>query len=270
MLSSGSTGMLTIRNRNFRPAITIDASAANLTGIVLDKVDGVTVRGGTLIGTGGKSYGVSIRSSSNIRITDMTVTNAHRGVVVNESQDIVLVGLKLTGLISDGINIALSRRVLVEGNQCRSFRPNIATYDSDGKRIRDGDHPDCIQVWSRPSAPPSADIKVINNDIAGMMQGIFFGNHVRGGIDDGGFDRITMQGNRIQVSYTHGIALGGVRGAIIKNNHISTVPGAMMPNRPNRPVKAVMTLKGVDIDACGNTIDLPGRPRFFPGTEPCR
>ena len=143
------TGVLTIRRKTFDPSITIDAGATTLTGIVLDQADGVTIKGGTIIGPGGRSYGVSIRSSANIRIADMQITGAHRGVVVNESRNIALTGLNLVGLISDGINIALSRKVLVEGNRCRNFRPNIATYDANGKRIRDGDHPDCIQAGEK-------------------------------------------------------------------------------------------------------------------------
>ncbi|WP_171003921.1 NosD domain-containing protein [Sphingopyxis sp. L1A2A] len=264
------TGVLTIRRKTFSPAITIDAKAATLSGIVLDQVDGVVIKGGTIIGPGGRSYGVSIRSSANIRIADMQITGAHRGVVVNESHDIALTGLNLVGLISDGINIALSRKVLVERNRCRDFRPNIATFDATGKRIRDGDHPDCIQAWSRPAAPPVSDISVIGNDMDGAMQGIFFGNHVRGGVDDGGFDRILIKDNFVRVSYPHAIALFDVRGATITGNRISTVPGAMLPNRPHRPVVARMNLRGSGIEACGNSVQRVGREPQNPGTSRCR
>ncbi len=270
VLPSGMTGVLTIRRKNFTPAITIDAGAATLTGIVLNQVDGVTIKGGTVIGPGGRSYGISIRSSANIRIVDMQITGAHRGVVVNESHDIELSGLNLVGLISDGINIALSRRVLVKRNRCHDFRPNIATYDANGKRIRDGDHPDCIQAWSRPTAPPVSDITVVDNDIDGTMQGIFFGNHVRDGVDDGGFDRIVIKDNIVRVSYPHGITLTDVRGATITGNRISTVPGAVQPNYPHRPVVARMNFRGSGIVACGNSVQRVGRERENPGTSRCR
>ncbi|MDZ3833684.1 MAG: NosD domain-containing protein [Sphingopyxis sp.] len=270
VLPAGMTGVLTIRRKTFSPAITIDAGAATLTGIVLDQANGVTVKGGTIIGPGGRSYGVSIRSSENIRIADMQITGAHRGVVVNESHGITLTGLNLVGLISDGINIALSRKILIERNRCRDFRPNIATFDASGKRIRDGDHPDCIQAWSRPTAPPVSDVSVIGNDMDGAMQGIFFGNHVRGGIDDGGFDRIVIKDNVVRVSYPHAIALIDVRGATITGNRISTVPGAVQPNQPHRPVVARMNLRGSDIKACDNSVQRVGREPQNPGTSRCR
>lgn len=269
-LPDSMTGVLTIRRKTFNPAITIDAGAATLAGIVLDQVDGVTIKGGMIIGPGGRSYGISIRSSANIRIADMQITGAHRGVVVNESHDIALTGLNLVGLISDGINIALSRKVLVERNRCRDFRPNIATYDSNGKRIRDGDHPDCIQAWSRPTTAPVSDITVVGNDIEGAMQGIFFGNHVRGGVDDGGFDRIVIKDNLIHVSYANAIALTDVRSATIMGNRISTVPGAVRPNRPDRPVVARMNFRGSEIEACGNSVQRIGREPQNPGTSRCR
>jgi hypothetical protein len=270
VLPAGSTGRLTIERRSFSPAITIDASAAVLTGVVLNRVDGVTIRGGAIIGPGGRSYGVSIRNSGHISVRDMTISGAHRGVVVNDSHDVELIGLNLTGLISDGINVALSRRVVIERNRCRNFTPRIATYAADGSRIRDGDHPDCIQAWSRPTRPPSADISVIDNDIDGAMQGIFFGNHVRGGVDDGGFDNIIIRNNRVRVGYPNGIVLGNVRNATITGNQISTTPGAVMPNRPSRRITANMRFSGVGITACNNAIvDQAGARLSVVGTLPC-
>ena len=271
ILPADVAGVIEIRGGVYQPAIIIDASAATLTGIVINKADGIIIKGGSIVGPGGRSYGVSIRSSRNVRVENMLITGAHRGVVVNESQDIALVGLNLTGLISDGINVALSQRVLVERNRCRSFRPNIATYDESGKRIKDGDHPDCIQAWSRPTAVPTADIRIIGNDIEGAMQGIFLGNHIRNGVDDGGFDRVTIRDNRIQVSYPNALVLSNVRGANVTKNVITTVAGATLPNRPNRAVQATMRLSGSDINACSNSIaQVDSRAPSVIGTSRCK
>lgn len=270
-LPAETAGVLTISGGVYRPAITIDASNANLAGIVFRNVDGVIVKGGTIVGPGGRSYGISIQSARNIRVENMMITAAHRGVVVSGSQDISLVGLNLTGLISDGINVALSRRVLIERNRCRDFRPSIATYDAGGKLIKDGDHPDCIQAWSRPSTLPTADITVVGNDIDGMMQGIFFGNHIRNGIDDGGFDRITIRDNHIRVGYPNALVLSNVRVATIKNNSISTVAGSRLANRADRLVQASMNVSGTEITSCGNTIEqVDSRPRPSIGTTHCK
>ena len=278
VLPAGTTGVLSIARRSFSPALTIDAAGAVLSGIILSDVDGVTIRGGAIVGPGGRSYGVSVRTSGHVTLRDMTISGAHRGVVVNDSHDVILSGLNLTGLISDGIDVALSRRVLVERNRCRNFVPRLATYAADGSRIRDGDHPDCIQVWSRPTRPPSADISVIDNDIEVQGQGIFFGNHVRNGVDDGGFDRTVIRGNRVNVGFPNAIVLGGARVASVTGNVISTIAGSVMPNRADRAVTATMRLAGVGIIACNNRVIAPApvpgtrarrTPDAVPGIAPC-
>jgi nitrous oxidase accessory protein NosD len=254
-LAPGDYGVVTFPRRVYSPEITLDARAATFTGLVLMKGGGVTVKGGTVVGPGGRSYGISIRGADNVRIEGMRITGAHRGVVVNESQNIALVDNELTGLISDGIDVALSSKVLVQRNRCHDFSPNLAVFDANGKKIRDGDHPDCIQAWSRPTRAPTSDIQVLDNVIeSGRMQGIFFGNHVRNGVDDGGFDRILIRGNRLKVNML-GITLADARDSVVRDNIVDLWPGLVFPERPKFRIRSgVMVLRSTNTQVCQNKV----------------
>jgi len=99
------------------------------------------------------------------------------------------------------------------------------------------------------------------------MQGIFLGNHVRAGVDDGGFDAITIERNRIEVNVPNGIYVGSGRGVRIISNQVYTVAGAMLRNGAGPAVKA--TIKAVEsqrVVACGNLV--AAQPQGF-GTGAC-
>ena len=257
-LSPGIYGNVIFPRKAYNSSIKIDASGAVFTGLVLNGVSGVEIRGGSIRGIGGRTYGIGMSKSSNIRVEGMTISGSHRGIVINESSHIGLVGIKLTGLISDGIDIALSRHVLVQGSSCRNFSPTPATYSATGMLVKDGDHADCIQAWSRPTAPPTSDLTIIDNDIEGNMQGIFLGNHVRNNVDDGGFDRVRVQNNRVTVGKPNGIVAGGVRDGFFTGNTVLTTPGAMLPNRPTVRIKAKMLVTGLRNVVCDNVVpDVP-------------
>ncbi|WP_377845467.1 NosD domain-containing protein [Bosea sp. UC22_33] len=267
VLAPGDYGAMQFPQKAYSPAIRIQAQQANFTGLILASLSGVTIDGGTIVGPGGRSYGVSIREARNIRIANMTISGAHRGIVVNQGEDVALVGNRLTELISDGINVAYSRRVRIERNSCRDFRPTPAVYDAAGNRLKDGDHADCIQAWSRPAFPPTSDLTIIDNEADGLMQGIFLGNHVRDGIDDGGFDRVVIRGNRVRVGVPNGITVSGLRQGEVIDNVVDTTPGATLPKPPHRPVRAKLMVLGTDVVQCGNrVVDMPN----LPGQTPCQ
>lgn len=256
-LGSGNFGMVTLPARIHAIPIVLDASRATFAGIVIRKAEGVVVKGGSIQAPGGRSYGILIDRSAHISIEGMKISGAHRGLVINVSSDVSVTGNTLTGIISDGIDIALSRRVLIDRNTCRDFTPTPAVYDNAGKRLRDGDHPDCIQAWSRPSEPPTADITVTNNDIEVSGQGIFFGNHIRSGIDDGGFDRVRIEHNRVRVGFPNAIAVGNGRNSVVRFNDVSAIPGSVLPNKPIR-VRANINVSGDQSVVCGNKLaDFP-------------
>ena len=256
-LAPGYYGVVTFPRETHTPAITIDAAGATFVGLVMMNTGGVTVRGGNVVGPGGRSYGISIRGSDGVRIEGMRISGAHRGIVVNESSNVALVDNQLTGLVSDGINIALSNKVLVQRNSCRDFSPNLAVFDAAGKKLRDGDHPDCIQAWSRPTRPPVSDVQVLDNVAEGPMQGIFFGNHVRNGVDDGGFDRVVIRGNRLKVAM-NAIVLGNARDSVVQDNQVDQWSGVLFSTRPNFRMRSGIRITGDRTRACGNRVTTGG------------
>lgn len=265
-LAPGDYGVLSLAHVRFARPLVIDAGQSRFTGIVLNDVHGLTLLGGTIVGPGGRSYGLKIDRSSAIRVERMEITGAHRGVVANMSEDLAFVGNRFHDLISDGLDVALSRRVLIERNSCRDFHYTRPVFTPDGVRLADGDHPDCIQLWSRPQAPPVADVQVIDNEIDGYTQGIWFGDGIHNGVADGGFDRVLIRGNRVRVAFPNGISLLNGRDSVVRDNRVDTTPGARLPKPPFNPVRANLRVTGERNLVCGNVVTaVPGAA----GSAPC-
>lgn len=258
VLPAGDHPQIRIVRETFDPPVIIDASRSKVRGVLLRNVSGVIIKGGTIVAPEGKhpsrpvaGYAVSIRNSQNVSLQNMEITDAARGVVIGTSEGIKIQKVNFHDLRSDGLNIALSRKVLVEDIRCHDFSPNPKKYDSSGKMIKDGDHPDCVQAWSRPSHPPVSDVVIRRVIARGNMQGIFFGNQVRKGKDDGGYDRILIEDNDIKVQFPHGITLRSARDSIVRNNAVDTIPGGrhqFTTIRMSRQVNAI---------GCGNKVKGP-------------
>lgn len=250
-LAAGNYTAIDVRHRQWNPPITVDATAARLRGIKLWDVAGVTWHGGAFDGGDAVRGAFDLTESSQITVDGTTMSHFTRYTIgLQNSSDIRLTNNSFTDMGSDGIDIALSRRVFVDHNVCAASHP---TPDA---------HPDCIQMWSRPTITPTADITITNNTATGMTQGFTGFNHVRPNaagkdIDDGGFDRIVIENNTAKVGYYHGISLYTCRKCIIRNNRVET-----MPNPDNPRVHAwIMYVDSPDMIACGNTVaSAPGGP----------
>lgn len=215
-LTRGDYGRIELRGRSFPAGLVIEAPADAELSISLQNVDGVTLRGGTLAharGAGALGYGAHILDSRNIVFDGVAATDSTRGVVINRSQDITLLNTSLFGLRSDGIDIAASQRVIVDGATCEDFSP------------ADGDHPDCIQAWSADGNIVS-DVLVTNVRAEGAMQGIFFGDQ-----QAGGFDRVRIINNRVTAAFGNGVAVAECRTCEVIGNTVSTYPGSPHQSR---------------------------------------
>lgn len=213
-LAPGDYGTVTITRRVTRP-IVINAAAARLR-VVFRRASGFELRGGSIAGAHGRGaagYGVSIDHSDHITIAGSAFSDSQRGIVINASTDVLVSRSTFIGLVVDGINIAGSQRVTVRDSACRDFNSGEA-------------HPDCIQMWSRPGAITS-DVLITGNQALGHgMQGFTAFNHVRNGVDDGGFDRIAIVGNTVVGDYPQGVALYDCRRCRVTGNRTSRLPGA--------------------------------------------
>jgi hypothetical protein len=291
LLAAGEYAGVRLAGRRFAPALTLDSSKARFVGLELRNVEGLSIKGGQYLlpaavihprtgqpvfgsairmdgvrdvsvhaprlqGPGGdtadapfgEGYGVFIVGSAKITVEDGAFSGFKTGLVLGRIEGFRLVRNRFAHMRSDGIQVAESRQGLIESNVCGETR------------IRDQEHPDCIQLWSRPTSPPTADITIRGNRANGKMQGIFMGNHVRNGVDDGGFDRILIEGNDLTVAFPNGIALHSGRESVVRNNKVVTYPGA-------RWRAGISLLKG-SVERCGNSVAAgANRPSMI--DKPC-
>lgn len=260
-------GQLVITGKHFSSPVTIRNESSLVQAIVVRDSSNIIIEGGAVTGGTGVLYAVHIDRAKSVAIRGMTLTNTVRGIVINQSEAIGVFQNRLTGLRTDGVNIAASRNVLVEGNSCSNFNPIPAVYDEAGNLVKDGDHPDCIQSWSVSTSPPNSDLVIRGNSMTGNMQGIFLGNKVRDGIDDGGYDRVVIENNFVNISQPNGIAIEGGRVVRMVNNEIQTIDGSRLLNGAGSLVKAALkAIASTDVVACGNIVEAV--PTGF-GTAPC-
>ena len=233
-----------IANRNWPVAVTLDARGANLAGLVLDKVGGLHVLGGSfngtvsqpdfvnvvevnhgrdivldgakISGTGAAGFGANFRWGEQVAVVNATFKGLFKGVIFNEVAGGRIADTGFTHMRADGINIAASHDIVVERVTCTDFAPIPA------------DHPDCVQMWSIKGLPPTADVTIRDSHATGAMEGFSGFDH-----GDGGFDRIVITGNVVRVSYPHGIALYGARASRVEGNDVATLPGAQYQARIN-------------------------------------
>ncbi|WP_419814785.1 right-handed parallel beta-helix repeat-containing protein [Glacieibacterium sp.] len=264
-LSQADFGPLLLNDVHYDPPLVIDGG--RFTKIVIRAASGVVLRNSTVVADGG--YGVQVVQSSNVRIEGLDVSGAKRGVVIDRTSDFAITRGNFHGLVSDGIDIAQSRRGLIAENTMSDFHPIPPIYDASGKLFKDGDHPDGIQAWSRSDLPATADIKVLRNKISGSVQCVFFGNHVRdvAGVptDDGGFDRIEVRDNICRNAMPRGITLSSARNSVIEGNDAAALPGARLL-RTGKAIKSQVLISGEGSRACGNIVaDVPRSP----AAQPC-
>ena len=247
-LAPGHYGTASIRNRTYDPPLTIDASAATLDGVYLAGVTGVRWTGGTLQGVPGTTkaayYGVDATNSANITVDGVHISQFRVGIVYNNVTGGAITGNWLAGMWADGIDLATSRQITIAHNACSDFKP------------ANGAHPDCIQAWSVAHYPPTADLTISANSAVGTMQGISLFDSPTAA-DQGGFDRISVTGNTVLITYPDGISVYNCRSCSVKNNSVNSLP--------NYQARAQLYVTGGSVQQCGNTVPLVPRQ----ATPPC-
>ena len=234
--------VVVLRGKTWAEPVTLDARGSNLAGMKLDDVGGLRIQGGTftgtisephsypvitlshgrdvtfdgikVTGTGRTGFGLNIRWGEKVTVTGSSFTGLHTGIILNDTQHSQVTNTSFASMASDGVDIADSHFITVDNIECSDFH------------VVAPDHPDCVQLWSIKGKPPVSDITVKNSRATGTMQGISGFDH-----GDGGFDRITVTGNTIRTTYSHGIALFSARDSLIEGNRIETLPGAQWPAR---------------------------------------
>jgi nitrous oxidase accessory protein NosD len=206
----GDYGIVRINGRTWKRPVTFELAKARL-AISIQRSRGAHFIGGAFANPGG--YAAHVVQSQDVKFRRGVFQNSNRGVVIGRSMRVEVTGSRFTDLTTDGINIAQSQHIVITDNECENFNPGRA-------------HPDCIQGWSRPGGITS-DVLVARNTMQQPgVQGIFFGNHVRKGVDDGGYDRITISDNVIEGTLPQGIGLYDCRDCSVTGNSVRRLPGA--------------------------------------------
>jgi hypothetical protein len=265
VLAAGDFGAVTIAPRTYTPAIRIDARQARFTGLVLRRVEGVEIVGGIVRSPEEQQFSVTVDFANNIRLGSMAIGGGRIGVAISRSQNIAVVDNDFAGTRSDGVNVAMSQHVRIERNACRDFKPIQAVYAADGKLIRDGDHPDCVQAWSAPGYPPTSDLTVVGNKATGFMQGIFVFNPA-GGAENRPMERIVVKDNVLTLSAFNGIVLKNVHDSDVRGNVVNSVKGSVLQAYPYPPIKAWIRVTGTNNRVCGNVV---GSDKRGEGTKRC-
>lgn len=246
-----------LKGRRFERPLIIDASAATLVAWKIDDVSGLSIKGGVAKPTSkfepkrnavihgsalafnnvsrirlesmrfqgpeapvtdglnpADGYGAYFRYASDIDVVDCEFRSFKSAALFGQTDRFKLQRSTFRAMRSDGVNVANSWNGLIENND---FRETNRTNK---------EHPDAIQMWSRPKAKPTSDIVIRGNTVVGSTQGITGFNHVRDGVDDGGFDRILIVDNDVQVGFAQAIAVGSGRDIKVMNNRVRTLPGA--------------------------------------------
>lgn len=232
------------------PGITLDLSAATLSNVRLQSVQGVTIKGGQFTPTDylGAVYidrcqhivvqgisldgqglwnGVTVRASSDVSVLASRFDCPKTGIPAERLTGGLIQGNTFYGYAVDGVDLAGCHDVTVEFN---GFM---------GGMLADDHHPDAVQGWPLPGEPPPSGNIIRKNLIHGHTQGVGFYNH-----DAGGFDGHVIEDNDICISYPGAITLGGSRTSVVRRNRVRTLPGS--------DYKAKIV---TDAPRSGNTVD---------------
>lgn len=256
ILADGDYRAIVLRDHKWASPVVVEAAAARLKSVQLVRVSNLAWHGGTFDGGDVERSGIGVGDSDHIVIDGTSMRHYLRnGIGFGRVSDSRIVANTFSDMGSDGVDVALSRRIVVDRNSCRDFVPTPKA------------HPDCVQLWSRPSDPPVADIAITNNTAVGDMQGFTMFNHSRPDkdgniVDDGGFDRITVTGNVVRSMQYDGITLMDCRDCVVRDNSVET-----LPNPKDARIRSWLKFKGSTVAACGNKVSaFPDSP----GTELCR
>lgn len=249
LVLAGDFGMVKVYQKQ---GLTLDASQATFTRLMVAASQDITVKGGKyrpMDWSGAIYVGDSQRVT--IQSVDIVGDRQWNGVTFINSRDVALIGARVEAVKSgavvrgtvgatlkgnaflaegaDGMDVIDSSNVLLEANSCS------------GGLLVAGYHPDCVQYYGAIDG-----LTVRGNLVHGPTQGISaFGPGVR--------SNVTIEGNVLAITYPQAISAGGVTNLVVRNNRVSTLPGAAF--------QAAIRVEGLPLTRCGNLVaPAAGKP----------
>jgi nitrous oxidase accessory protein NosD len=210
---------ITLNGVRFADAPSRD-SADHARPFVVTDSQGVTFQNVQFQG-GRTGYGLSITDSRDVTLQGGLIQGFQRGLVVQDSGNIVVLDTEFMGQRSDGMNFAAVEGVTIARNYIHDF-------DRDPNS---GDHADMIQFWTRGTERPSTDIRITDNLLNvgdGLWtQSIFMRNEAfEAGQAEMAYRDVTISNNMIINAHLHGITVGEADGLRISRNTLVQNPHA--------------------------------------------
>ena len=166
-----------------------------------------------------KGYCFRVYQSISVVFRRNIFRNAIRGLILSDSQKLLIDSNNFYKLRSDGINMAGVNGVRIVKNWLHDFYTKPGT----------GDHPDMIQMWSSGvpdiiSSGIEIDSNVLDMGNGSWTQSIFMRNEI---VDTGiapthFYKNIKVTNNWIRNGHLHGITVGEVDKLLIANNTLIT------------------------------------------------
>jgi hypothetical protein len=239
-----------IRNKTWATPVTIRAEKALVSGMRLERVDGVRLIGGTYQSnpTGEGRFGalyvfqsknvaiegvevhkapLRFHASQNVKLLNSTMDAQGNAVTLIAVDGAEIKGNKFLNMGIDGLDLFSVRNAVVSHNLCA------------GTKRLGGAHVDCIQIANHKRHFKSENIEISYNNVTGDTMGISaFGGEYR---------NIDIHHNTLTTSFHNGISLFDTVGGRIWNNTLQPIPGSQFG-------PGIRTDRSVDPARCGNVI----------------
>ena len=163
---------------------------------------------GPALGSGyEKMFGLYVRDSNTVSVTNSEFYQLETGLFAYNSSGVTVSGGLFHDLRSDGIQSSNTSRLSISDNLFKDFHP------------RSGDHPDAIQIFTSGQTGPTTDIAISGNVVArgngGVVQGIFITDEV-----GTTFQRVSITDNLLIGTMWNAIMLTGATSGAITNNTV--------------------------------------------------
>lgn len=153
-----------------------------------------------------------IRLSENVTVQDSEFHHVWHGVTMLDCRAVEIRGNRFHDLRTDAIRGGGVSDLLVEDNVMTDFFPE------------EKDHPDAIQLWSTNQTAAARNIVIRGNQVirgkGKPAQGVF----IRDTFDKLPFENVEISNNIIVGGLFNGIAIRGVKGAVIRGNQVIGFP----------------------------------------------
>lgn len=201
--------------------------------VELRDVHGVRFLGGSIHGSldgnpENDMWGLYARGVTGLQIVGTLFEELYRGLIIDQSSDVLIARNDFRTLRSDGINLAGSSKIFVIGNYIRGFSP------------APGDHPDGIQGWTSGQTAGLTNVLISDNFIEGTkdirVQGVFIRDEKELWKSNTGHKSIVIQKNIIVDPMWQGIYLGDTQNGVVSGNTILNERGGqVVPGGPVVP-----------------------------------